>query len=436
MKKLFIILSLFLGLGLINFSNAQLLTDNFDYAIGQLTSGGGGANVSDSAWISFSGTGNFIPVISGSLSYPGYSASGIGNKVQLVAATTSAEDARTDIPAQSGDGTKVYASFLVNIQSAPASGSSSYFAALYSVAAGFKGRIYAQTLGAGIEFGLEGSGSAPVFTGVELPLNQTHLIVVCYEFLAGADSVKLWINPTISGVQPIPNLTYQVAADFTVCDAFALRQASSGGVAQNPNAEFDGLIIGNLWQEIVPVELTSFVGSVNGNSVNLNWTTATEINNSGFDVEKKSTNSDWHKIGFVSGNGTTTEKQSYSYTDRNLAEGKYNYRLRQVDFDGSFEYSSAIEVLVVTPDKFELVQNFPNPFNPTTSISFSLPQAGNVKLAVYNLLGQEVQTLVNGFKEQGTHSVTFEAKNLNSGIYLYKLEANGFSSVRKMTLLK
>ena len=107
MKKLFIILSLFLGLGLINFSNAQLLTENFDYAIGQLTSGGGGANVSDSAWISFSGTGNFIPVISGSLSYPGYSASGIGNKVQLVAAITSAEDARTDIPAQSGDGTKV-----------------------------------------------------------------------------------------------------------------------------------------------------------------------------------------------------------------------------------------------------------------------------------------------------------------------------------------
>jgi hypothetical protein len=436
MKKLFVLFYILIGLSLINSSNAQILVDNFDYSVGQLTSGGGGANVSDSSWISFSGTGVFIPVISGSLSYPGYSASGIGNKVQLVAATTSAEDARTDIPAQSGDGTKVYASFLVNVQSAPASGGSSYFAALYSVAAGFKGRIYTQTLGAGIEFGLEGSGSAPVFTGVELPLNQTHLIVICYEFLAGADSVKLWVNPAISGVQPAPSLVYQVAADFAVCDAFALRQASTGGVAQNPDAEIDGLIISNLWQEVVPVELTSFTASVTGTSINLNWSTASEINNSGFEVERKTANSSWQKLGFVNGNGTTTEKQTYSYTDRNLTEGSYNYRLKQVDFNGEFEYSNVIEVLVVAPNKFELSQNYPNPFNPSTSISFTLPQAGNVKLSVYNLLGQEVQTLVNGFMETGLHSVNFEAKNLNSGIYLYKLEANGINSVRKMTLLK
>ncbi|MBE0538761.1 MAG: T9SS type A sorting domain-containing protein, partial [Ignavibacterium sp.] len=112
------------------------------------------------------------------------------------------------------------------------------------------------------------------------------------------------------------------------------------------------------------------------------------------------------------------------------------YRLKQVDFNGTFEYSKAVEVEVVAPNKFELAQNYPNPFNPSTSIKFSLPQAGNVKLAVYNLLGQEVQTLLNGFKDAGVHTVSFEAKNLNSGIYLYKLEANGLTSVKKMTLIK
>ncbi len=436
MKRLYISTVLLFTFFLISTSYSQLLVDNFDYSVGQLTSAGGGANVSDSSWISFSGTGVYIPVISGSLSYPGYSASGIGNKVQLVAATTSAEDARTDIPAQSGDGTKVYASFLVNIQSAPASGSSSYFAALYSVAAGFKGRIYTQTLGAGIEFGLEGSGSAPVFTGVELPLNQTHLIVVCYEFLAGADSVKLWINPTISGVQPAPSLTYQVATDFTVCDAFALRQASSSGVAQNPDAEIDGLIIGNLWQDVIPVELTSFAASVNGSSVNLNWSTATELNNSGFDIERKSSSTSWTKIGFVAGHGTTSEAKHYSYSENNLSTGNYSYRLKQVDFDGTYEYSKTVEVEMVTPNNFELSQNYPNPFNPSTSIKFNMPEAGNVKLAVYNLLGQEVKTLVNGFRTAGTYTVNFDASNLSSGIYLYKIEMNNFTQVRKMTLLK
>jgi hypothetical protein len=187
---------------------------------------------------------------------------------------------------------------------------------------------------------------------------------------------------------------------------------------------------------IVPVELTSFSASVSGKNVNLTWTTATEINNSGFEVERKSTSSNWQKIGFVIGNGTTTEKQAYSYSDKNVTEGNYSYRLKQIDFNGVFEYSKAIEVLVTTPTKFELTQNYPNPFNPSTSISFTLSQGGNVKLAVYNLLGQEVQILVNGFKEAGVHTVNFEAANLNSGIYLYKIETNGLSSVRKMTLLK
>jgi len=186
----------------------------------------------------------------------------------------------------------------------------------------------------------------------------------------------------------------------------------------------------------IPVELTSFAALVSGKFVTLNWSTSTEINNSGFDIERKSISSNWQKIAFVSGNGTTTESNNYSFSDKNLTEEKYSYRLKQVDFDGSFEYSKIVEVSLVNPTVFSLEQNYPNPFNPATTIKFSLPVAGNVKLAVYNLLGQEVQTLINGFIETGSHSVNFEAVNLNSGIYFYRIEGNGINAVRKMTILK
>jgi hypothetical protein len=185
----------------------------------------------------------------------------------------------------------------------------------------------------------------------------------------------------------------------------------------------------------IPVELTSFVASVNENNVTLSWSTATETNNQGFEIQKSNGN-EFLAIGFVSGNGTSTEVKTYSYTDRNLAAGSYSYRLKQVDFDGTFAYSDVVNADVTAPVQFELSQNYPNPFNPSTTINFSIPQSSIVTLKVFNTLGQEVKTLVNQNMESGVHSISFDASDLNSGIYFYRLDAGQFSEVRKMTLIK
>ncbi len=187
---------------------------------------------------------------------------------------------------------------------------------------------------------------------------------------------------------------------------------------------------------VTPVELSSFTASTSNGQVNLKWRTATETNNRIFEIERKSDNSNFVTIGFINGQGTTTQAHDYSYTDNSVNPGIYTYRLKQVDFDGRFSFSDEVEIQVLAPTKFELVQNFPNPFNPSTNISFSLAQAGNVRLAVYNSLGQEVSTLINEFKESGSYQVTFDAVNLSSGVYFYKLEAPNFVQIKKMMLSK
>ena len=190
----------------------------------------------------------------------------------------------------------------------------------------------------------------------------------------------------------------------------------------------------------VPVELTSFSGFYDKNKVTLGWITSSELNNQGFDVERASSLTsplqEWKKIGFVSGNGTTTETNSYQFIDNSISSNKYYYRLKQVDFDGTFEYSNVVEVDINTVAEFSLNQNYPNPFNPSTKISFTLPQTANVKLSVFNLLGEKVAELVNEVKSSGFYEVDFNGTDLTSGMYLYRLEAGEFVSTRKMTLIK
>ncbi|UCH66823.1 MAG: T9SS type A sorting domain-containing protein, partial [Ignavibacterium sp.] len=180
----------------------------------------------------------------------------------------------------------------------------------------------------------------------------------------------------------------------------------------------------------------SFTASVSGNTVTLNWATATELNNDGFEVQRSTAENVWEKIAFIAGNGTTTEERNYSFIDNNLAVGQYSYRLKQIDFDGTSELSDVVNVEVINPAQYALSQNYPNPFNPSTTINFTLPEASNVTLKIFNTLGEEVSVLVNRVMEAGTHNVNFDASQLQSGIYFYRLEAGTFNQVRKMTLLK
>jgi hypothetical protein len=187
----------------------------------------------------------------------------------------------------------------------------------------------------------------------------------------------------------------------------------------------------------IPVELTSFTANVNhSGQVVLNWTTATELNNQLFEIERRTEAGQFSTIGYVEGHGTTTEPQNYSYTDVTVTTGIYYYRLKQLDFLGSYEYFDEIEVDVNGPLSFDLEQNYPNPFNPSTNIKYSVPETGDIRLSVYNLIGEEVAVLVDGFSEAGFFEVTFNASSLTSGAYFYKLQSGNNVVAKKMLLMK
>jgi aminopeptidase N len=189
----------------------------------------------------------------------------------------------------------------------------------------------------------------------------------------------------------------------------------------------------------LPVELTSFTAITQGSFIVLDWRTATEKNNRGFEIERRdlTKNTNWESIGFIEGNGTSTTTHLYSFTDQVKVYSTYSYRLKQIDFDGSYEYSNEVEVSGgLKPEKYSLSQNYPNPFNPSTIINFELPEAAKVNLVVYNLLGQVVKTLADGNYDAGTHQTIFDGTNLSSGIYIYVLRANNIVLKQKMVLMK
>jgi hypothetical protein len=225
----------------------------------------------------------------------------------------------------------------------------------------------------------------------------------------------------------LPASNYAVA----IIDSMNVFAAQSGGFYKLNSDYF------------IPVELSSFTASVVNNKIVLNWSTASETNNMGFDIEQSFDNQSYNKIGFMPGFGTTTDRQSYSYIVEGQFAEKSFYRLRQVDYDGTFEYSNVVEVDAITPDGFNLSQNYPNPFNPSTKITYTLPGDYLVTLKVFDMIGREITTLVNENQPAGYYEIDFSADELSSGVYIYRFnavntkgEVENFSGIKKMTLIK
>jgi len=188
--------------------------------------------------------------------------------------------------------------------------------------------------------------------------------------------------------------------------------------------------------EPLPVELSSFTAFVNGASVVLNWRTETEVGNYGFEILRCAQNDVWVELGFVEGHGNSNSPKNYTFEDESPPTGMVQYRLKQIDTDGKFAYSDVVRVEVGIPSKFELKQNYPNPFNPTTNIVYNLPVDGFVTLKIYDVIGNEVETIVNENKKAGRYVIAFNGSNIASGVYFCRISAGKYSTSIKMMLVK
>jgi hypothetical protein len=200
----------------------------------------------------------------------------------------------------------------------------------------------------------------------------------------------------------------------------------------------DGLLILNKASIFLPVELTSFTAIVTSKSVNLKWFTSTEINNNQFIIERMLENKMWENIGKLPGAGNSNSPKAYSFIDNSLnSKGKYSYRLKIIDNDGNYKYSNTVNVEVnIIPGDFSLGQNYPNPFNPSTKINYELSSRQNITVRVYDVLGNEIVKLVDEEKPAGIYELTWNAVNVPSGVYYYRMQAGSFVETKKMVLVK
>lgn len=422
----------------------QLLIEDFDYE--------SGTSLTANGWTAHDASGtNPITVSSGSLTYSMYPSSGIGNAAFL---NGTGEDVSKTFTTQNSN--SIFVSFLVRFTNLSTAAEGHYFLHLNSTIPHFA-RVYAKKDGSNnVAIGITKSNEDPTYTGYVYSLNTTYLVVVRYSFVTGSsnDQVSLFVfssgvpsteppSPTIGPLAP-------TTSDPSGLGTIALRQGSVASMT----LFVDGIRIATTWSEsALPVQLSSFKAHSSGLSAHLRWSTESEINNYGFEIERRTIQEaggsstwgqehdqqrNWLRIGFVPGWGTTFSSKEYSFTDKLTLPGRYAYRLKQLDLDGTYEYHHAAEVEVgFMPKRLELFPNTPNPFNPSTTLGFTLPENGEAVLKVFDMLGREVRTLFEGEAVAGRlYQAVFESASLTSGLYLARLESGGRTVVRKMLLLR
>ncbi len=227
-----------------------------------------------------------------------------------------------------------------------------------------------------------------------------------------------------------PSGSLTMLSDISVETSFTPTQ---GSLDLNGNILY---VNGEVYNGPLPVELSSFSAVILEDRIKLKWRTETEVSNYGFEIHRSTQNDNWSLLGFVVGHGNSNSPKDYSFVDENATAGKYSYRLKQIDTDGKFEYSKIVEVDLGSPMNYELSQNYPNPFNPSTTIRFSVPESSFTNLTIFNSLGEKIEELVNEVKEPGVHSIQFNAQDLSSGTYIYRIITNDYVQTKKMVLLK
>ncbi len=271
--------------------------------------------------------------------------------------------------------------------------------------------------------------------GIFVDNGDTSVVVGIHGIAWGGESGNASLYSNRWGYTKIDSVKAGQSAFFSEGDPSLITTVANWTI-QNSSLATPGTLNGGN-NNALPVELVSFSAILKENKILLNWMTATEVNNYGFDIERKVNLQNWQTLGFVEGHGNSNSSKKYSFLDNNVdMAGVYKYRLKQIDNDGSYEYSKTIEVNFGMPDKIELKQNYPNPFNPSTTISFTLSSDEFVSLKVFNMIGEEVKTLYEGILEAGVYNYNFNAEGLPSGAYIYKLSTTNYVQVKKMSLLK
>lgn len=253
--------------------------------------------------------------------------------------------------------------------------------------------------------------------------------------LGSTPQVYVHVKILIQNYGPPSNIQFDASINQIELQQYYFNTSGSSNSVNYSPVNFGAAI-----NDPLPVELVSFTAKAISNHVELNWRTETEVNNYGFEVQRSLTtgNKNWQKIAFVNGSGNSNSPKEYKYVDTNPVGGKrFAYRLKQLDTDGKYEFSNEADVDVnIIPVEFTLFNNYPNPFNPTTNITFQLGESANIELTVYNIIGEKIVTLVNQKMSPGVHIVKFDGSSLASGNYIYVLTKNDQRIVKKMQLIK